>query len=320
MEKIKILLQLFESNLNKLLLIGLSPILFLIKKIKPFLQSPYRNSKSFIFKISLSLKTYYKSLIDKINGNIGPRAYEFYKLKFQFFINQVKQSSQKSTLSVPKVIFLKLNIVISEFIQKMIDKIGQLSPGKFGLFGILFLVAVLNAFHLLSQYRNLSLKVSEENLKTKKALESPIDRIPSYYNNLARTSSIKSLKVPAQVTKTSKIKALELDVYVMFYKRSSKKFFDKNMMVFIDHLEMSIEPILPSFPLSPEGKNILREKISREINLVFNKGKNINQLPNSQGRNIASDNIKNNSKKHEKVMAMPSDEVEEIYFTNLFAN
>jgi len=310
MDKIKNYLAKLEDLLNKILFVILDPVRSRLKKIGYLFSSPVGFIRSLLFKLALNLKKHITIILDLLNGLFGPRAYEFYKLKIQFFITTVKQSSKNSSISIPKVILKKMIFYCSEFIKSILDKITMLSPAKFGLFSVLLLVAILNMFHILSYYHHISDVVIKEKSQVNRSLASSIERIPAYYNNLARTSSIKSLKVPAQATKQSKIKSLELDVYILFNRRTSKKYFDQNMMVFVDHLEMTLEPILPSFPLTPEGKNVLRDKIAREINLVFNN-KNKNKDKNKNKNN----NIKNQNNIHQD-----TDEVEEVFFTNLFAN
>jgi hypothetical protein len=46
-------------------------------------------------------------------------------------------------------------------------------------------------------------------------------------------------------------------------------FFDEHLVEFQDFLQINLEPIKPSFPLSPEGSMILKSKISHIIEKVF---------------------------------------------------
>lgn len=243
------------------------------------------------------------SFVQILNSMVGPRAWNYYRHKIQNFMQKVKEEKaekikllqkkdKKQNLSGETVAEKKRSFTedIALLFDAFVNKLSNISPVKFALMGLLFLVLLLNSFHFLTSSTDLAITINEDKSAIRRReIASTLEVIPIYYNDIARISSIKSLKIPAYASKINKIKNLELDTHILFYNRSGKQFFDESVIIFLDHLEMTLEPIQPSFPLSPEGKMVIKEKIKYEINAVFKE----------QG---------------------VDSRVENIFFTNIFAN
>jgi hypothetical protein len=106
-------------------------------------------------------------------------------------------------------------------------------------------------------------------------------KIPYYYTLPKKISSLTHLRLPAYFENTGDFTTLDLDINIHFKNVTSKKYFDKNRHLFLDQMQMTIEPIIPSFPLKKEGKDILQKKIKEEFNILFEKleaGKGVEEI------------------------------------------
>lgn len=259
-----------------------------LKKLSGLILLPFKKIKFYILKLLIEFKSYLHDIGNTLSSIIGPRAFQFYKHKLQNYLERRKKIREEKIKNKEKLSSLKREFLIFlKVIYKKIElKIKTISPLKFATFGILFLIALLNSMQLLRT----TLKLGQDYLASRtRSPASLVKPQPEYYNDINRTSALKAIKVPAFNASTSKIKNLEVDVNIRFQYRSSKLFFDKNIVRFQDRLQLAFEPIKPSFPLSPEGKKVLSRKIASEI----------------------SDELKKN---HQE------DEVINVFFINIFAD
>jgi hypothetical protein len=300
MEKLKILISKIEEKLSHLLMMLVALLLIPFKKIYEFLKPIFLKIIVFFSDTLRSCILGFKNFVQILNSMVGPRAWNYYRHKVQNFIQKVKEEKAEKVKVLSKQQNKKGNEPeqkkrsfaedFSLLIDAFINRLSKVSPAKFAIMGMLFLVLLLNTFHFLTSSTDLATTIKEDKKAViRRQIASTLDEIPTYYNDIARISSIKSLKIPAYASKINKIKNLEMDAHILFYNRTGKQFFDESMIIFLDHLEMSIEPIQPSFPLSPEGKMVIKEKIKYEIDTVF-KNMGINS------------------------------HVENVFFTNIFAN
>ena len=89
---------------------------------------------------------------------------------------------------------------------------------------------------------------------------------PDYYKQDARTTSFSSIKLPAIVQKVNGLRSVLVDVSFQCSNRETKTIVDKHEFAIRDHIILRVEPVLPSFALTDEGKMMLKEKIEVELN------------------------------------------------------
>jgi hypothetical protein len=295
-EKITNIIDQLEKKLSKLILLIWTVISYPFIKTHSILQPLARKLSEFFQNMVRGIIQSVIAFVQILNSMVGPRAWNFYKHKMQNFMQKVQEEkaekikllkkSNPSLAKKPKGFFSDIGLLFDAFVESL----SKISPLKFATMGFLFLILLINSFHFLSSSSDLVTTIKEENsANLRRAIASTVDDIPSYYNDLARLSSIKGLKIPAYTSNINKIKSLEVDTQILFYNRAGKQFFDESQIIFLDHLEMTLEPIQPSFPLSPEGKMVIKEKIKNEINSV-----------------LRQEGIKSH--------------VENVFFTNIFAN
>ena len=75
--------------------------------------------------------------------------------------------------------------------------------------------------------------------------------------------------MPIYVESAKDIHSLIMDFTMESSNRYIKKFFDKNTHYLQDRLNSTIEPIVPTFPLEQEGKQIIKEKLKQESNQLI---------------------------------------------------
>lgn len=304
MNKLIDLLTDFENFLSKIILKVWSIICYPFVKFFTLIVPLFSKIIKFFSDLLRYLVQSIISFAQVLNSMFGPRAWNYYRHKIKNFIEQVQnEKAEKIKLKEKKNEFNEKNTKdqqtvskksffdeIGLFFDAFFDRLGKISPLRFTIMGLLFLIILINSLHFFTSSNQLVFTINEDkSSEAQRSIASTLEEIPAYYNDISRLSDIKGIKIPAYTSNIDKIRSLELDATILFYNTSGKLFFDANLIIFVDHLSMTLEPVMPKFPLTPEGKMILKEKIKNEItHLLKNEG--------------------------------VDSEVEQVFFTNIFAN
>lgn len=89
---------------------------------------------------------------------------------------------------------------------------------------------------------------------------------PEYYKKQTRFYEVTNLRLPVYVADVNELKSVDVDFTATLSNRSSKQYLEKNEFRLRDHLILQIEPSVASFPLTDEGREIIRRKILLEMN------------------------------------------------------
>jgi flagellar basal body-associated protein FliL len=89
---------------------------------------------------------------------------------------------------------------------------------------------------------------------------------PPYYKLEERMYHINGLILPIYIESTGSMKSLKMDITLEASNRTTVQFLVSNHAVIRDYLNSEIEAFEPTFPLEPEGRDILKEKIKIELN------------------------------------------------------
>ncbi len=89
---------------------------------------------------------------------------------------------------------------------------------------------------------------------------------PDYYKKETRTTSLSSVKIPAIVDGVNGLRSVLIDVSFLASNRETKKILDTSEFSLRDHLIVTLEPVLPQFALTDEGREMLKEKLEIEVN------------------------------------------------------
>ena len=95
-------------------------------------------------------------------------------------------------------------------------------------------------------------------------VEAVYDR-PDYYKKETKHFDMSSLRLPVFFSDINQLKTVDIDYTATLSNRAAKMYLEKQEFQLRDHLILQIEPIVPSFPLEEEGKDIIRKKLQQEI-------------------------------------------------------
>lgn len=89
---------------------------------------------------------------------------------------------------------------------------------------------------------------------------------PVYYKSQTRHLEVTNLRLPVYQAKVNEIRSVDIDFIATMSNRNAKVFLEKHEFQLRDHLILQIEPMVATFPLEEEGKEIIRKKIENDIN------------------------------------------------------
>lgn len=95
--------------------------------------------------------------------------------------------------------------------------------------------------------------------------EVPYDR-PDYYKKQTRHLEMASIRLPVYFANVNELRSIDIDFIATMSNRLSRMKLERLEFQLRDHLILHIEPMVASFPLEDEGKEIIREKLHMEIN------------------------------------------------------
>jgi len=100
-----------------------------------------------------------------------------------------------------------------------------------------------------------------------------INKRPAYYNKEKKLIKIYNINIPILTDENKKTKSILVDLNVQLSSRYSKAVLESLHHELNDYLNTNTSPIVKDFPLTPEGKEILREKIHQILqDLLIKKG------------------------------------------------
>ncbi len=98
---------------------------------------------------------------------------------------------------------------------------------------------------------------------------------PVYYKKDTKHVTFSNLRLPVYVPEVNQLRSVDIDFTATMTTRESRLFLEKMEFQVRDHLILEIEPSIASFPLTEEGKEIIRHKLTRELD-AFLKTHKIN--------------------------------------------
>jgi len=92
---------------------------------------------------------------------------------------------------------------------------------------------------------------------------------PSYYKKNEKHFTIYHLRMPLYIESIHNPKQVKIDFTVEPSNRYIREYFLENEYLIHDRLNLMVHPIIPSLPLSEEGKQILKDKLMIELNKLL---------------------------------------------------
>lgn len=106
------------------------------------------------------------------------------------------------------------------------------------------------------------------------AEEEVIYERPNYYKKEARHLELNNVRLPVFFPNLNELSAVDVDFIATLSNRQSRMQLYRLEFQLRDHLILNVEPMVASFPIVEEGKEILRQKLLSELN-DFLKSHNI---------------------------------------------
>ena len=92
------------------------------------------------------------------------------------------------------------------------------------------------------------------------------DYRPEYKSFESRTIKIMNMKIPVEVANVREISSVTIDFTIRTTTRFSRLFLENYDYKLKDYFFTTVEPVISDFPLESEGKSVLKEKITEEVN------------------------------------------------------
>ena len=89
---------------------------------------------------------------------------------------------------------------------------------------------------------------------------------PDYYKRESRLFAVNALRLPVYFANLNQLRSIDVDFSATRSTRMARMKLEKLEFQLRDHLILQVEPMTADFPLVEEGKDILKDKILREIN------------------------------------------------------
>lgn len=96
---------------------------------------------------------------------------------------------------------------------------------------------------------------------------------PAYFLKKEKTMAVLNIAIPVFVEDINAIKTITIDFSVTTSTRFARLYLEENEDKLKDHFFTTTEPILSSFPLEKEGKDVLKEKIRDELDIFLKQEK-----------------------------------------------
>ena len=142
-------------------------------------------------------------------------------------------------------------------------------------FALIFTVGALKTLQSISKFFD---KDKGRNL----ASEEKVISRPEYYLLGKRLLKIENLQIPVSLSKNKRIETVLADIVIECPTRTSQKFLYNATHLIYDKLTNTIAPQIGSFPLTEEGKSILKHKIRFEISQLLKE----NHFENHKVQNV----------------------------------
>lgn len=265
------LLEKLETLINKLLF-HLGDLFFrLVKKIIPKkIQNAYARVCLAYASFIIWLKALPRLILKRLPGllqKVKATLKEFdFKSKLQetkkLALDQYAQGQKGTRVSDAKKAFLVPFLIFGQWLKGL--SIAQtLVLMSFTAASILASISIIfSGNRMVAQHTN------ESRAPASVEAEVSYDR-PNYYKKQIRHLEITNLRLPVYFSNVNELRTIDVDFSATLSNRLARMKLEKLEFQLRDHLILNVEPMVASFPLVEEGKDILKDKLRQEINLFM---------------------------------------------------
>ncbi len=242
-------------------------ILLISQKIQAYKNKCIQHVKTF----PQTIKTKLAVLLVYLKSSLS--SFDF-KAIFAAFLEKYKiqKTDKNQTSSKLKRVLLTPFLLLNEWIKGM--SITQ-TLLMFGFTGASILASIGMIFS-----SNRILNQTQMRAPASAEIEVLYER-PDYYKEDSRHMSISNFRLPVYVAEVNQIRSVDIDFIATMSNRNIKKFLELNEFQLRDHFVNNFEPLIATFPLEEEGKEVIKKKILLEINAflkLYNKEGNVEDL------------------------------------------
>lgn len=144
----------------------------------------------------------------------------------------------------------------------------SLSPAHFVVLFTFTMGSLLSVMGIAINSHRIMEKSNVERAPASVEVLDPYDR-PEYYKKETREVTFTNVKLPVFVTGITELRSLLVDFSVITSNRATKQWLERHEFQVRDHLVLTVEPVLPAFPMTDEGRTILVDKLKHELNLFL---------------------------------------------------
>lgn len=169
-------------------------------------------------------------------------------------------AGQKEKAGQMKVIFLAPFLIVSQWLKGLTVPQSLLLMFFTGA-SVLSGISIISSSSRLMQDQDAGRAPASED-------EVSYDR-PVYYKKDTKHVTFSNLRLPVYIPEVNQLRSVDIDFTATMSTRESKIFLEKMEFQIRDHLILEIEPSIASFPLTEEGKEIIRHKLARELDFFL---------------------------------------------------
>lgn len=94
---------------------------------------------------------------------------------------------------------------------------------------------------------------------------------PNYYQKPLKSIQIYGVRIPVYYPETNELQTVTIDFNIILSNKIGRIFIERREFPLRDHLIQTLEPILAQHALDEEGKDILKEKVTIEVQNFLNQ-------------------------------------------------
>ena len=216
-----------------------------------------------------SFKSHLRSFISNAKEKIINKAIALYNQVLPL-INQLKLKAKQISAVNPKEASEAIKNALKAITWKNFVSLLKAPPyKKFGSFikrnSLNISFTIIIAFGSYNLVKEVQKVFPEKKAGREIASVNKINKRPSYYLLKNRLLKVESIKIPVSLNKNKRISSIMADVIIECPNRTTQQFLYNAPHLVQDKLNNTIAPQINSFPLTEEGKVILRKKISLEL-------------------------------------------------------
>jgi hypothetical protein len=210
----------------------------------------------------IELKTLVQNKIQELKEIDYANKFIEYKMKFIAF----RQNHSLKELVLAGLVLLLIPL---KKCYEYLSSVITISANQFTLIAVLSTVGTVAGINVYKISREIKNKEMVRRSPASIEKQTPAIVRPNYYKEEQRQFEIGDLKLPLYMKTANGTRSLTLDFKVTTSSRRTLQWLFDNEHKVRDWLLLHFEPIEADFPLLPEGREIVKDKIINELNLYL---------------------------------------------------